>query len=152
MPTPACLAIALRDALPEALPEALLEVANASRAAVRMRSRLVRASFLDGFWFTGDACVRPVGLAACGCGCGWGQYAERQSEGVQRGCKSGGVSGTLASVTEGSPFYCDTGGGPSWPSWFWLPGAAATSPAGASPNSCAAATRCARQCGIRAGK
>src|SRR6266566_5960543 len=66
MPTPACLAIALRDALPEALPEALLEVANASRAAVRMRSRLVRASFLDGFWFTGDACVRPVGLAACG--------------------------------------------------------------------------------------
>ena len=40
MPTPACLAIALRDAL--------LEAANASRAAVRMRSRLVRASFLDG--------------------------------------------------------------------------------------------------------
>src|SRR2546425_1112717 len=103
MPTPACRAIALREALLEALldalPEAPLEAANASRAAVRMRSRLVRASFLDGFWFTGDVVVRPVSVACAD-------------------CKSGGVSGTLVSVTEGSPFYCDTGGGRSWPSWF----------------------------------
>jgi hypothetical protein len=55
MPTPACLAIALRDALPEA--------ANASRAAVRMRSRLVLASFLDGLWFAGGVVVRPFGVA-----------------------------------------------------------------------------------------
>jgi hypothetical protein len=53
-PAAARLAIALRDAL--------LEAANASRAAVRMRSRLVRASFLDGLWFTGGVMVRPFGV------------------------------------------------------------------------------------------
>ncbi|GAA0976537.1 hypothetical protein GCM10009555_036220 [Acrocarpospora macrocephala] len=44
MPTPACLAIAVRDAL--------VEAASASRATVKIRSRLPSASFLVGFEFT----------------------------------------------------------------------------------------------------
>ena len=74
MPTPACRAIALR----EALFSALLEVANAVRAAVRMRSRLVRASFLDGVWCAGGVMVGPFGL-----------------KGPE--LANGGVSGTLGS-------------------------------------------------------
>ena len=70
MPTPACRAIALRDAL--------LEAANASRAAVRMRSRLVRASFLDGLWCAGGVMAGPFGI-----------------KGLK--LQNGGVSGTLGS-------------------------------------------------------
>jgi len=54
MPTPACRAIALRDAL--------VEAAKAERAAVRMRSRLVRASFLDGVWCAGGVMAGPFGV------------------------------------------------------------------------------------------
>src|SRR6478609_8769764 len=123
MPTPACRAIALRDAL--------VEAAKAERAAVRMRSRLVRASFLDGVWCAGGVMAGPFGVIGR-------ELAKR------RGLRY------VDLVPEGSPFYCGTGGGRSWPSWFWLPAAAAISPAGASPNSCRAVTRCAPQCGIRA--
>jgi hypothetical protein len=70
MPTPACRAIALRDAL--------LEAAKAERAAVRMRSRLVRASFLDGVWCAGGVMAGPFGS--------W-----------DGSLQSGGASGTLAS-------------------------------------------------------
>jgi hypothetical protein len=55
MPTPASRAIALSDAL--------LEAAKASRAAVRMRSRLVRASFLDGVGCAGGVIVGPFGIS-----------------------------------------------------------------------------------------
>src|SRR6185312_7014748 len=129
MPTPACRAIALRDAL--------VEAAKAERAAVRMRSRLVRASFLDGVWCAGGVMAGPFGVI--------GRELARAELAKRRGLRYVGF------VTEGSPFHCGTGGGRSWPGWFWLPGAAAISPAGVSPNCCGAVTRCARRCGIRAG-
>src|SRR6476660_4333312 len=108
MPTPACRAIALRDAL--------VEAAKAERAAVRMRSRLVRASFLDGVRCAGgvmDGPFRVIGR----------ELAKRT------------VLRYVDLVAEGSPFHCGTGGGRSWPSWFWLPVESAISPSGASPNS-----------------
>src|SRR5262245_65514145 len=105
MPTPACRAMALRDAL--------LEAAKAERAAVRMRSRFVRASFLDGVWCAGGVMAGPFGVMGR-------ELAKR------RGLRYVGF------VAEGSPFHCDTGGGRSWPSCVGLPGAAAISWLGAS--------------------
>src|SRR2546423_1704507 len=80
MATPAWRAIALRDAL--------LEAAKAERAAVRMRSRLVRASFLDGVWCAGGVMAGPFGVIGR-------ELAGAESQG--RSLQSGGVSGTLAS-------------------------------------------------------
>ena len=60
-------AIPEREDPRDALLSALLEAANASRAAVRMRSRLVRASFLDGLWFAGGVMVGPFGIMGRSC-------------------------------------------------------------------------------------